>query len=163
MSSEKYVKQALKVIAKLNDVDYEQLKRATKKVLKAAKESDERQLGLMEELLDMTNNVSCEEDLDEFDIEVLKVYCQIKDLDPSGSDKSIRSRVWMNFEEEYGGSDDDSEDDVSEDLSDEEEEEESEIEVEVKQKKGKKPEPVVIKKSKKEAKVVFDPVLNEQQ
>lgn len=102
MNAEKFVKHALKVIAKLNDVDYEQLKNVTKKVIKAARNYDERQLGIMEELLDLTNNVSCEEDLEEFDIEVLRIYCQIKDIDQSGSDKSIRSRVWQNFEEEYG-------------------------------------------------------------
>ena len=154
MSAEKYVKHALKLIAKVNGVDYEQLKISVKKVIKEARNHDQRQLGLMEELLDLTNNVSCIEDLDEYDMEVLRVYCQIKDIDQSGSDKTIKARVWENFEEEYGDSSDEESIDSIEDVS--EPEEESEVEVEI---VSKKPKPVVIKK-KKEAKVVFEPVNN---
>jgi len=155
MSSETFVKQAIKTIAKATDTDYEELKRVVRKVLKSARNYDQSQLGVMEELLDFTNNVSCEEDLGEYDIETLRVYCQIKDIDPSGSDKSIRARVWENFEEEYGpGSDDESElESIDESLDELVEESEEEL-----------PPPVIIKQKKskkgsdsKELKVVFEP------
>jgi len=160
MSTETFVKQAVKTIAKVNGADYEELKRTVKKVLKSARNYDQSQLGIMEELLDFTNNVSCIEDLVEYDIETLRVYCQIKELDPSGSDKSLRARVWENFEEEYGhGSDDESQVD-SDELDSEESADESEEEL------PPPPPPVVIKKKKKnsssavsegkELKVVFD-------
>jgi hypothetical protein len=151
MSAEKYVKHALKLIAKVNGVDYEKLKISVKKVIKEARNHDQRQLGLMEELLDLTNNVSCLEDLDEYDMEVLNIYCQIKDIDQSGTEKAIKARVWENFEEEYGDSEEDS---IESESS--EPEDESEVEVEI---VSKKPKPVVIMK-KKEAKVVFEPVNN---
>lgn len=161
MSSEILVKQAVKTIAKVNGADYEELKRTVKKVLKSARNYDQSQLGVMEELLDFTNNVSSEEDLGEYDIETLRVYCQIKELDPSGSDKSVRARVWENFVEEYAPGSEDGESDVdSVDESDEEESEEEESEDE-----PPPPPPVIIKQKKskktgsdgKELKVVFEP------
>ena len=97
-SAEKLVKQTLKLITKKYELDYPELKSRSKKILKMAKNFDEELLGMMEELLDI-NNVSEESELVDFNIEVLKIYCRIKELDESGSDKSIRARVWENIEE----------------------------------------------------------------
>jgi len=128
-NSEKLVKKAIKTIAEQMELDYDQLKSACKKIIKAARNTDEQLLGTMEELLDL-KDVSSEEELVDFDIEVLKIYCKIKDIDPSGSEKSIRSRVWKNFEEEMEEFEDSDESDGSEPDSEPE------------------PEPVVIKKKK---------------
>ncbi len=148
MNSEKLIKQTIKFIAKSHSIEYEELKLATKKYIKMAKNYDQQLLGMMEELLDMGSCTS-EEELVDYDIEVLKIYCRIKELDSSGSDKSIRRRVWDHIEEEFEESDsgDDSGDDFVE--SDEEESElETEIvpepELEKKNKKSKKKEVVVI-------------------
>ena len=108
MNSEKLIKQTIKFISKSQSLDYEQLKFSTKKYIKIAKNYDAQLLGMMEELLDMGNCTS-EEELADYDIEVLKIYCRIKDIESSGSDKSIRRRVWDHIEEELeDGSDDDS-------------------------------------------------------
>ena len=88
-----------------------------------------KDLAINNELLDLSM-VSTEQELVDFDTEVLKVYCKIKEIDSSGSDKEIRKRVWNHFEEELEMDSDDSED---EDESESEEEE---------------PEPVIIKKKK---------------
>ena len=132
-NSEKLIKKAIKLISESTEIEYEELKIVCKKVLRAAKNYDQQILGTMEELLDL-GDISSEEELVDFDIEVLKIYCKIKDLDPSGSEKSIRARVWEHFEEEL----------EMESDSNESEEEESDEEPE--------PEQVVIKK-KKEKKV----------
>ena len=75
-SSEKLVKKAIKTIADSSSVEYEQLKGLCKKVIKVARNHDEELLGTMESLLDLVN-VSSEEELADFDIEVLKIYCRI--------------------------------------------------------------------------------------
>ena len=128
-NSEKLVKKSIKLIAEKTGFDYNELKVLCKKVIRDAKNNDESILGMMEELLDLSM-VSTEQELVDFDIEVLKVYCKIKEIDSSGSDKEIRKRVWNHFEEELEMDSDDSED---EDESESEEEE---------------PEPVIIKKKK---------------
>ena len=99
----------------------------------------------MESLLDLVN-VSSEEELADFDIEVLKIYCRIKDIDSSGSERSVRARVWEHFEEEM-------EDFDSEESDAEESDEESESEHEP------EPPPVIIKKKKSKEVVVGDPVV----
>ena len=115
-----------------------------------AKNYDQQLLGMMEELLDMGSCTS-EEELVDYDIEVLKIYCRIKELDSSGSDKSIRRRVWDHLEEEFEDSDEseDSGDDFVESDGDESEKEVvleivPEPEVEKKIKKSKKKEVTVI-------------------
>jgi hypothetical protein len=110
-SAEKLVKQTIKLIAKTQDLEYEELKIDAKKLIKAARVYDDSIFGMMEEMMDISN-VSSPEELEDFNIEVLKIYCRIKELDDSGSDKSIRNRVWQNMEEEFevGDSDDDSDD-----------------------------------------------------
>jgi len=127
-NSEKLVKKYIKLIAEKTGFDYNELKVLCKKVIRDAKNNDENILGMMEELLDLSM-VSTEQELIDFDIDVLKVYCKIKEIDSSGSDKEIRKRVWNHFEEELEMDSDDSEDEESE--SEEEE-----------------PEPVIIKKKK---------------
>ena len=142
---EKLVKTTIKHIAKLNNLDYEKLKVDAKKIIKLAKNYDEQLLGMMEELLDI-NNVSCEEELVDIDIDVLKIYCHIKEIDlESSSDRGIRRKVWENIEMENEFDDsedsDDSEDnDFIEEVSESEQEPESE------------PEPVVKKERSKDSK-----------
>jgi hypothetical protein len=121
-SSEKLVKYTIKLICKSYELDYDEVKQLTKKVLKTAKKSDEQLLGMMEELLDL-GNIGSEEELDEFDSEVLKVYCKIKDIDVSEvSEKKLRSVVWNTIQEEFELSESDSESEDSEDYESEQDE-----------------------------------------
>jgi len=115
---EKLVKYTLKSISKKYQLDYDDLKLNLKKVIKTAKNYDQTILGMMEEIMDLSN-VASQEELEDFDIEVLKIYCKIKDLDQEGSDKHIRSRVWKNIESEFEIDDDDEEDDEEPEDSDE--------------------------------------------
>ena len=127
-SAEKLVKQTVKLIAKKFDLDYDELKVSSKKVIKIARNYDAVLLGMMEEILDL-GNVGSVEELSEFNIEVLKIYCRIKELDEAGSDKHIRARVWENIESEFElDSDEESEDDESVVDSDESDTEEAEDE-----------------------------------
>lgn len=121
-SAEKLVKQTVKLLAKSLDLDYDELKMDAKKVIKMARTFDESLLGLMEELLDL-GNIGSPEELEEFGYDTLKVYCKIKEIDDSGSERSLRARVWQHIEEEFElESDDESEDEsVVESESDEEE------------------------------------------
>ena len=141
---EKLVKTTIKHIAKLNNLDYEKLKVDAKKIIKLAKNYDEQLLGMMEELLDI-NNVSCEEELVDIDIDVLKIYCRIKEIDmESSSDRGIRRKVWENIEmenefDESEDSDESDDNDFIEDVSESEQEPEPE------------PEPVVKKERTKES------------
>jgi hypothetical protein len=145
-SAEKLVKQTIKVISKIHEIDYEELKMDTKKIIRAARNFDETLLGMMEEIMDL-GNVGSRDELDDFNIEVLKIYCKIKGVDSSGSDKSICSRVWECIEEDYEVDSED--DDESEVDSDEDSEADEEPEPE--------PEPVVKKtrKPKQEKEVVI--------
>jgi len=141
-SCEKLLKYTIKSISKKFEIDYSTLKDSLKKVLKVAKNYDESLLGMMEEMMDL-GNVGSPEELEDFNIEVLKVYCKIKELDVEGSEKHIRSRVWKNIESEFelDESDDDSDDSDDEELEEEELEELEEIQElpkEVKDKKKKK-------------------------
>lgn len=145
MSAEKLVKYTVKYIAKTQDIDYNELKLHSKKVIKMAREFDQQLLGLMEDLLDLGNAGSIE-DLYEYDIEVLKMYCRIKDLDESLSDRKIVEQVWTHMQEEYELNDsEDSEETDSEEEEDSEDESESETEPEPEP----EPEPKVVKKEKK--------------
>ena len=150
-SAEKLVKQTIKLIGKNYDLDYENLKISSKKVIKLARNYDAVLLGMMEELLDL-GNVGSIEELSEFNIEVLKINCRIKELDESGSDKHIKLRVWENIESEFElDSDEESEEESVVESDEEESEEETIIEVE--------PEPEVVKvKRKKEKKVEIDTI-----
>jgi hypothetical protein len=130
-SAEKLVKQTIKTIAKMHELDYTELKSENKKIMKMARTFDQELLGLMEELLDLPDCASIEE-LADFNIEALKIYCRIKELDDSGSDKSIRKRVWEYLETEDSESEYESED------SDQESEAESEVEQEPETPKKKK-------------------------
>jgi len=128
---EKLVKTTIKHIAKLNNLDYEKLKVDAKKIIKLAKNYDEQLLGMMEELLDI-NNVSCEDELVDIDIDVLKIYCRIKEIDlESSSDRGIRRKVWENIEmenefDDSEDSDESDDNDFIEDVSESEQEPESE-------------------------------------
>ena len=131
---EKLVKYALKSIAKKYNLEYAQLKEDFKKVVKTAKKYDESLLGMMEEMMDL-GNVGSPEELEDFNIEVLKIYCKIKEIDFDGSDRHIRSRVWKNIESEFEL--DESEESEDESVVESEEEEEEEIVEVVKEKKRK--------------------------
>ena len=99
-SAEKLVKQTIKLLAKTLELDYDELKIDAKKVVKMARNFDESLLGLMEELLDL-GNIGSQEELEEFSLDTLKVYCKIKEIDDSGSDRTLRARVWQHIEEEF--------------------------------------------------------------
>ena len=99
-SAEKLVKQTIKLISKTQHIDYEELKVDAKKLIRAARNFDENLLGMMEEIMDL-GNVGSEEELEEFNPEVLKIYCKIKEINSEGSEKHIRSRVWKNIESEF--------------------------------------------------------------
>ena len=142
-SAEKLVKQTIKLLSKTQQLDYEELKMDAKKLIKAARNFDEYLLGMMEEIMDLSN-VGSQEELEDFDIEVLKIYCRIKDLDQEGSDKHIRSRVWKNIESEFEIDESDEEPEDS-DQEEESEEEEPEHEIPVIQE--------VVKEKKKKIKV----------
>jgi hypothetical protein len=145
MSAEKLVKYCIKHIAKYEELDYDKLKINSKKVIKMARDFDQQLLGLMEDLLDVVNVGSIEE-LYDFDIEVIRMYCRIKDLDESVSDRKLIESVWKNMQEEFELDESDSE---SEDEQVVQEEPETESESE---EPPPKPEP--IKKSKKKVQVV---------
>jgi hypothetical protein len=135
-SAEKLVKYTVKFMSKTYDINYEEAKVQCKKVIKMSKKFDEQLLGMMEELLDLSNVGSIEE-LAEFDINVLKMYCRIKDLDDSLPDKKIIESVWINMQEEFEldseSGDDDS--DSGDESDSDEEEPEPEPEPPVKEKK----------------------------
>ena len=164
MNSEKIIKQTIKSISKSHSLDYDDLKMSAKKYIKIAKNYDQQLLGMMEELLDLGSCTS-EEELVDFDIEVLKIYCRIKEIDSSGSDKSIRRRVWDHIEEEFEDSDDESEDDSGDDFveSEDESDEDEPVPIPEPKKKSKKGEPEPVpeqvpeptKKSKKSKNVVI--------
>jgi hypothetical protein len=129
VNCEKIVKIVLKNLSKIMDVDYEKIKAASKKGLKMAKTYDEELLGIMEALMDLPN-VESEEELADFDIQVLQVYCKVKDIDDSGSERQIRERVWDALEAEMDDGSDDSDYSDSESESESESDQESESEPE---------------------------------
>ena len=136
-SAEKLVKYTIKFMAKTYDIDYSEAKNICKKVLKMSQKFDTELLGLMEDLLDL-GNVGSIEELAEFDPAVLRMYCQIKELEP-GSEKKLVETVWNSMQEEYElESESDSEEDSSEDSEDSESDSESEPPA---------AEPVIIKQS----------------
>jgi len=141
-TSEKLVKYTIKTISKKYNLDYEDLKGSLKKVIKTAKNYDEGILGIMEEIMDL-GNVGSVEELEDFNIEVLKIYCKIKEIDIDGiSERHIRSRVWKNIESEFEFDEDDEDESEDESVVDsadeedsEEEEEQQEEEIRVKSEK----------------------------
>ncbi len=137
-SAEKLVKQTIKLLSKTQELDYEELKMDAKKIIKAARVFDETLLGMMEEIMDL-GNVGSQEELEEFNPEVLKIYCRIKEIDDSGSDKSLRARVWGNIEDEFEIESDSEDESVVESENDEPESEPE-------------PEPVKVKKSSRKPK-----------
>jgi hypothetical protein len=138
-SAEKLVKQTIKLLSKTQELDYEELKLDAKKLIRAARNFDESLLGIMESIMDL-GNVGSEEELEDFDPEVLKIYCRIKELDYSGSDRTLRARVWNHIEEEF---------ELDSDDDEEESEDESVVESEVSEEPEPEPEPVKPKKSRK--------------
>jgi hypothetical protein len=148
-SAEKLVKYTIKLISKSYDLDYEEVKNVTKKVIKNARNYDEQLLGMMEEMLDL-GNIGSEEELEEFDIEVLKLYCRIKDLDDSLSDKKIRQNVWNSIQEEFE-LDSDEEDSDSDNDS-----EISESEITSLNEPEPEPEPEPVKKKKRSKEVIIN-------
>ena len=139
---EKLVKYTIKSISKKYSLEYDEVKETLRKVVKTARSYDESLLGMMEEMMDL-GNVGSPEELEDFNIEVLKIYCKIKDLDSDGSEKHIRSRVWKNIESEFELDDEDESEDESVVDSDEEESDEEEVEI-----KELPPSPIEKKKKK---------------
>jgi hypothetical protein len=140
-SAEKLVKQTIKLLAKTQDLDYEELKMDAKKLIKMARTFDESLIGMMEEIMEL-GNIGAEEELEEISPEVLRIYCRIKEIDDSGSDNTLRSRVWNHIEEEFElDSDEESED---ESVVESESDSEPEPEPEKPKKSKKKPEQEVV-------------------
>ena len=123
-SCEKLVKYTMKSVSKKYGINYDELKVVLKKVVKTAKNYDESIFGMMEEIMDL-GNIGAAPELEDFNIEVLKVYCKPKEIDIEGiSERHIRSRVWKNIESEFELDDDEEDDDEEEDEEDESEESE---------------------------------------
>jgi hypothetical protein len=141
---EKLVKYTIKSISKKYSLEYDEVKETLRKVVKTAKNYDQSLLGMMEEMMDL-GNIGSPEELEDFNIEILKIYCKIKEIDSDGSERHIRSRVWKNIESEFELDEDEESEDESVVDSDEEE---SEEEVEIKE----LPPPPVEKKKKKSKK-----------
>jgi hypothetical protein len=148
-SSEKLVKQALKLVSRSQDIEYEDLKADAKKVIKMARNYDAELLGMMEELMDL-GNIGSVEELDDFNIEVLRIYCRIKEIEDTGSDKSVRARVWEHIESEFELDSDDDLDDEDEELEDLDDEDEDDEEIKVSD-PDPEPEPIKIKREKKKS------------
>ena len=111
--------------------------------------SHDENLGLvMEELLEL-GNVGSPEELEDFNLETLMVYCRIKELDDSGSENSIRSRVWRNMEAEFEL---ESESESESEYDESESESESEINLKEPEEEVLIVEPEPVKKPKKEKK-----------
>lgn len=147
MNTEKIVKLTIKTIAKATDMDYEELKSASKKVLKLAKNYDSEMLSRIEEIIEL-QDVTSEEEVLEFDIDTLKLFCKIKDIEHSDTEKSIRVNVWKYLEEQFEMDSDDSEG-SHEDSDESEEESEEEIEP-VRPKGARKKVPIVEESSSSE-------------
>ena len=127
-SAEKLVKQTIKLLSKTQELDYEELKIDAKKVIRLARTYDQELLGLMEELLDLSN-VGSQEELGDFSPTCLQMYCRIKEIDDSGSEKSLRARVWKSMEEEFElDTDDDDDEDDEESVVESDEEDENDEE-----------------------------------
>ena len=135
------LKKALKIISTNHSIPYETLKSTTKKYLKYAKNYDESLYETIDELLSLVDITSLEE-LEEYDINTLKMFCKLRDIESSGTEKDIRKCVASYFEEVFEDMDNLDSDDESVDESEEEEQqslpEEEEIIQVVKQKKSKK-------------------------
>ena len=142
-SAEKLVKQTIKLISKTQELDYEELKLDAKKLIKAARNFDENLLGMMEEIMDL-GNVGSEEELQEFSPETLRIFLRIKEIDDTGSEKSLRTKVWNAIEEEF-----------ELDTDSESGESDSESESETEQEIVLQPEPVVEKPKKPKRKEVI--------
>jgi len=109
---ETHIKKTLKLISNQYDISYEELKSTAKKYLKLAKNFDENLYTNIEELLELVE-ISNVEEINNYDISVLKMFCKLRQLDPSGSEKEVRKRVTQHFEDLF---------DELDELSDSEEE-----------------------------------------
>ena len=119
--AEVILKKTLKHLSSTFKISYNDIKMASRKYLKVARNQDENFYSTVEQLLDLTE-VSSEEELGEIDLGVLKLYCRLKDLDETVSEKHIRKNIWEHLMEEYD--DDEEEDDEDDELEDLEEEDE---------------------------------------
>ena len=130
---ESMLKKTLKLISNDFELKYEDLKNCNKKYLKAAKSYDKNLYSNINELIEL-NDISSTEELDEYDIEILKMYCKLRDIDHSGSDSSVRKRLAEYFEDYFEDLEytDSEESDEEPDSDPEESEVESEIKPEVK-------------------------------
>jgi len=158
MNTEKLLKYAIKTIAKATDLDYDELKDISKKSLKMAKKYDSELLGRIEEILEL-QDITSEEETTEFDVDTLRLFCRIKEIDHSDSEKSVRHQVWKYLEEQLDMDDSDDSDDSLVEESESSDEEERDVKHHIKTLEstpeghhGRSPSPseeVVIKKSKK--------------
>ena len=121
------LKKTLKLISKEYEIPYEELKGSARKYLKTAKTYDESLYQRIEELIEL-NDISDVAELNEYDIDVIKMFCKLKEIDFSGTEKEIRKRVAQFFEdlfedlEELDSSDEESESEPESESVDSDEE-----------------------------------------
>ena len=120
-----HLKKTLKLISKEYEIPYEELKGTTRKYLKTAKTYDESLYQRIEELIEL-NDISDVAELNEYDIDVIKMFCKLKEIDFSGTEKEIRKRVAQFFEDLFEDLEElDSESEETESESEESQSEES--------------------------------------
>ena len=101
MSAQEIVKICIKTIAKNYDLDYSDLKKSCKKNLKIAAKFDAELEDSIKELIDLSET-SDREDLEEFDIDTIKFYCQMYEVSiDNKNDDQIKDTLWKHFEDLY--------------------------------------------------------------
>jgi hypothetical protein len=140
MNIESIFKHALKTICKHTDLEYDDLKDMLKKHLKMVKNYEENMIQTFEEVMEM-DDVSSLEELEDYDINTLKLYCKIKGLDYSGNEKQLRQVIMTYIEETF-------------DNEPESEESEIDLESELESESESEPEKVPEKTTEKPAKTV---------
>ena len=122
-----HLKKTLKLISKEYEIPYEELKGTARKYLKTAKTYDESLYQRIEELIEL-NDISDVAELNEYDIDVIKMFCKLKEIDFSGTEKEIRKRVAQFFEDLFEDLEElDSESEESEESESEESESEESV------------------------------------
>lgn len=107
-------KHAIKTISKEYEIPYENLKVSLKKHIKMIKNFDENVLNMIEEVIELDEVTSIDE-LKQYNPDVLKLYCRLKEIDSSGTDTVVLKRVWQFIEENMESDDSGESDDSDED------------------------------------------------
>jgi len=153
INMEVQLKKTLKVISKEYEIPYEDLKNTSKKYLKYAKSYDTTLYQTIDELLELVE-ISDVSEIDEYDINTIKMFCKLRDIDFSGSEKEIRKRVASYFEDLFEELDDS-------ELDDEDSDSDSDSESDPEEPDSEPEEPVVVKSKKSNLKKSKVPVPTE--